>query len=294
MLEAFSREESRTSLHFPQSSFTCQAPRVEKKALVAILRTDVPSSQYKQLVQRSELKLKEPVRLPQTISEQDFQVFVDCIHMDEEPNGDPSGFRDRLMCLMLKEGGFRLGELLGMRLEDLAFGQGGVHVRFRPDNQNGARAKSGYGHDRFVHLPAAVLSLLDVYITEIWIEANPRTDHLWIVLKREARDRDGQLTCGTALSLAAVEKMFQYYSRKSGVVIHPHALRHTHATDLVRSYLREGEPVDWKFVQERLGHASVVTTMEIYTHLTHEDRKYAYDRYLEKKEGGRTCETERS
>jgi integrase/recombinase XerD len=32
-----------------------------------------------QLVQRSELKLKEPVRLPQTISEQDFQVFVDGI-----------------------------------------------------------------------------------------------------------------------------------------------------------------------------------------------------------------------
>jgi integrase/recombinase XerD len=43
---------------------------------------------------------------------------------------------------MLKEGGFRLGELLGMHLEDLDFGKQGVHVRFRPDNENGARARA--------------------------------------------------------------------------------------------------------------------------------------------------------
>jgi integrase/recombinase XerD len=236
-----------------------------------------------QLVQRNELKLKEPSRIPSAISEQDFQTFVDSIHIDEVPNSDPSGFRDRLMCLMLNEGGFRLGELLGMHLDDLDFGKQGVHVRFRADNQNGARAKSGYGRDRFVHLPIAVLGMLDVYITEVWIEANPRTDHLWIVLKKDARDRDGQSTYGAALSLPAVESMFGHYARKSGVTIHPHCLRHTHASELVRSYLKDGEPVDWKFVQERLGHASVVTTIETYIHLTDEDRKYAYERYAEKR-----------
>jgi integrase/recombinase XerD len=170
-----------------------------------------------------------------------------------------------------------------MRIQDLDFGRQGVHVRFREDNQNGARAKAGYGRDRFVHLPTSILGLLDVYITEIWIEANPRTDHLWIVLKRDAKTRDGTPTFGTALSLTAVEKMFQHYSQKSGVNIHPHALRHTHATELVRSYLRDSEPVDWKFIQERLGHASVVTTMEIYTHLTNEDRKHAYERYTSRR-----------
>lgn len=77
--------------------------------------------------------------------------------------------------------------------------------------------------------------------------------------------------------------MFQHYSKKSGVRLHPHALRHTHATALVRSYLQDGEAVDWKFVQERLGHASAVTTMQIYTHLTNEDRKHAYERYQQKK-----------
>ncbi len=235
------------------------------------------------MVQRMELKLKEPDRLPPTVSEQDFQTFIDCIHIGKTPNGDPSGFRDRLLCLMLKEGGFRIGELLGMRMEDLEFGKQGVHIRFRPDNENGARAKAGYGNDRFVHLPTEVLGLLDVYITEVWIEANPCTDHLWIVLNKYAKSREGRSTYGTALSVATVEKVFQHYSRKSGVILHPHILRHTHATALVRSYLQDGEAVDWKFVQERLGHASVVTTMQIYTHLTNDDRKQAYERYQQKR-----------
>ena len=239
------------------------------------------------VVQRMELKLKEPDRLPPTVSEQDFQTFIDSIHMGKNPNGDPPGFRDRLLCLLLKEGGFRIGEILGMRMEDLEFGKQGVHIRFRPNNENGARAKAGYGNDRFVHLPTDVLGLLDVYITEVWIEANPATSHLWIVLKKEAKSREGQSTYGTALSVAAAEKVFQHYSRKSGVILHPHILRHTHATALVRSYLQDGEPVDWKFVQERLGHTSVVTTMQTYTHLTNEDRKHAYERYQQKRRAAR-------
>jgi integrase/recombinase XerD len=235
------------------------------------------------VTQRMELKLKEPDRRPPTVSEQDFQTFIDSIHMGKNPNGDPSGFRDRLLCLMLKEGGFRIGEALGMKMEDLEFGKQGVHVRFRSDNENGARAKAGYGRDRFVHLPTDVLGLLDIYITEIWVEANPRTDHLWLVLKKEARSREGRSTYGTALTIAAGEKIFQHYSEKSGVMLHPHILRHTHASALVQSYLRDGEAVDWKFIQERLGHASVVTTMQTYTHLTNEDRKHAYERYQQKR-----------
>src|SRR5260370_11172020 len=168
-----------------------------------------------QYVQRAELKLKEPETIPQTISEQDFRRFVAAIHLYYHSNGDHSGFRDRLICFMLKEGGFRLGELLGMHMDDLEFGNHGVHVRFRPDNENGARAKAGYGRDRFVHLPDDILGLLDIYITEVWIEANPRTNHLWIVLKKEARDQTGQQTWGRALTLSSVEKMFQHYSKKS-------------------------------------------------------------------------------
>jgi len=229
------------------------------------------------------LKLKEPGQLPPSVSAQDFQTFIDSTHMGQDPNGDPSGFRDRLLCLMLKEGGFRIGELLGLRMEDLEFGKQGVHVRFRPDNENGARAKAGYGRDRFVHLPGDILGLLDIYLTEVWIEAASRTDHLWIVLNKHAKGKENGSTYGSALTVVAVEKMFQYYSKKSGILLHPHILRHTHATALARSYLQDGQAIDWKFIQERLGHASVVTTMQTYTHLTNEDRKWAYDRYQERR-----------
>jgi integrase/recombinase XerD len=114
-----------------------------------------------------ELKLKEPKTIAETIVDEGFKTFVESIHLDDKPNSDPSGFRDRLICLTLKEGAFRLGELLGMHLQDLDFGKQGVHVRFRPDNENGAPAKSGYGRDRFVHLPPSVLGLPDIYITEV-------------------------------------------------------------------------------------------------------------------------------
>lgn len=236
------------------------------------------------LTQRREVRIKESVRLPPTISEEAFHTFLQSIGCESEPQADPSGFRDRLLCLLLKEGGFRLGELLGMHVEDLDFGQQGILVRFRPENENAARAKSGYGRDRLVHLPAALMGLLDLYLTEVWVEAAPRTSHLWIVLKPEARNMAGEPTCGTALSLGATENMFQHYTKKSGIRLHPHQLRHTHATDLVRSYLRAGQPVDWKFIQERLGHASVVTTMQTYTHLLAEDHRQAYDAFVAKRE----------
>ena len=229
---------------------------------------------------RLEMRVKEPTRRPSTISEQEFQIFVNTISDARSPQADPGGFRDQLICLMLKEGGFRLGELLGMRLSDLDFGKQGVHVRFREDNENAARAKAGYGRDRFVHLPPSLLGLLDLYVTEVWIDGSPRTDHLWVVLKPHARNREGQNTCGTALSAAAVESMFRHYSKRSGIRLHPHQLRHSHATDLVRSYLREGQPVNWKFIQERLGHASVVTTMETYVHLESEDHQLAYHTFV--------------
>ncbi|GAC1430098.1 MAG: tyrosine-type recombinase/integrase [Chloroflexota bacterium] len=231
-------------------------------------------------VLRLALKLKEPRRRPTTVTEQDFQTFLSSIHIARRPQDDPAGFRDRVLCLLLKEGGLRSGEALGLHLEDLDFGCGGVHVRFRPDNMNQARAKAGYGRDRFVHLAPDLLGLLDLYISEVWVRLSPCTTHLWVVTKQGARTREGRATVGTALTAAACAKMFEHYSRKSGVKIHAHMLRHTHATELVRSYLQAEQAVDWKYIQERLGHASVVTTMEIYTHLTNEDRKKSYDAYL--------------
>ncbi|GHO51293.1 hypothetical protein KSX_94560 [Ktedonospora formicarum] len=65
-----------------------------------------------------------------------------------------SGFHDQLLCLMLKEGGFRIGELLCLHIKDLDFGQEEVYVRFRPGNENQTRAKSDTAENAlFIFLP---------------------------------------------------------------------------------------------------------------------------------------------
>jgi hypothetical protein len=71
------------------------------------------------------------------------------------------------------------------------------------------------------------------------------------------------LVAGTVRSVAVLLGLFEHVL--ADVVIDdlygPHDLRHTHATLL----LKAGVPV--KVVSERLGHASVTVTLEIYQHV---------------------------
>lgn len=62
-----------------------------------------------------------------------------------------------------------------------------------------------------------------------------------------------------------VRALFKVMCKKTGMHIHPHLLRHTHAT----IYYRQTK--DIKQVQERLGHANIQTTMNMYVHLSEED-----------------------
>jgi integrase/recombinase XerD len=75
------------------------------------------------------------------------------------------------------------------------------------------------------------------------------------------------------MTYAAVIDLFRRISKASGVDAHPHLLRHTHATLLLQSGM------DAAYVQKRLGHASVQTTINTYVHLTDEDLKRAYQIY---------------
>ena len=58
--------------------------------------------------------------------------------------------RDKFLICLLYETGMRIGEALGLRLEDFVTGgTNEIHVTNRLDNFNGARAKSG---DRTIHV----------------------------------------------------------------------------------------------------------------------------------------------
>ncbi len=86
---------------------------------------------------------------------------------------------------------------------------------------------------------------------------------------------------GTPLKPSTVRQSWRRLTRRLGIEnINFHALRHTHATLL----LQEG--VSPKVIQERLGHASITTTLNTYAHVTPGMQRQAveaFDRILERR-----------
>ncbi|WP_157072305.1 tyrosine-type recombinase/integrase, partial [Legionella quinlivanii] len=80
------------------------------------------------------------------------------------------------------------------------------------------------------------------------------------------------------LTYPAVKKIFNILSKKCDFYIRPHMLRHTHASSLVKAGW------DMSLVQKRLGHASIETTINTYTHIDNKQMKDAFKSYLSTKE----------
>lgn len=76
---------------------------------------------------------------------------------------------------------------------------------------------------------------------------------------------------GTRITTKVVQGIFRLVSKKAGSVksIHPHTLRHSFATDLLRNN------TNMRYVQVLLGHSSLATT-EMYTHVVNQDLKNIY------------------
>ena len=62
-----------------------------------------------------------------------------------------------------------------------------------------------------------------------------------------------------------VSDLFKRLKKKTGIDVHAHLLRHTHATIYYQT------TKDIKQVQERLGHSQIQTTMNMYLHPSDED-----------------------
>lgn len=232
----------------------------------------------KNTIQLNALKTKEPITIPKTIDYRSFDNFLSSLNL----------LRDKIIVLILKEGGLRASELLGIRIEDIDFAEQGIWVRFRSANSNGARAKAGQNRDRFVHLPMDLMTLIDRYISGEWIESDPNEDFLFVVLNSKRKEQNGK-----PMTKSTLDSMFKNYCKKAQVSLTPHQLRHTHATELVRNYIDKGENINWEYISKRLGHSSVTTTIGTYVHLSTEDYKKEYARmtnYKSNKKKGDTNE----
>jgi integrase len=160
-----------------------------------------------------------------------------------------------MLFTLLAESGLRVGEALGLRHDDIDAASCVVSVVGRA-NANGARAKSG---SRQVPVPAGLIRLYSDYLHTEYGDLD--SDYVFVNLWAEP--------VGAPLSYRSVYDLVLRLRARTGIAFSPHVFRHTYATGL----LRRGVAVE--VVSKLLGHASISTTGDTYSHLSIEDARRA-------------------
>ncbi len=183
-------------------------------------------------------------------------------------------WRDRAIYLLMVNGGLRPAEVLCLQLDDVAYGRRRVFVRNRAEDPHprGARGKSR--EDRVVDLhDGLTLAAINDYVMS---ERPTDTGSRWLFLVGGAGTRRAE-----PLGYDAVVRGFSRRCEQLGIRqpwLTPHALRHSHATEMWDAGMRE------MTLQKRLGHRSPDST-RIYTRVTDEqvvkDYQAALDTQLE-------------
>lgn len=190
-------------------------------------------------------KLKENKSLCKVIEPELVKKIVEsCKHL-----------RDKFLICLLYESGCRIGQALRLRHEDIETFNNIIKIVPRDDNANHARAKTR--DENIIHVSEGLMQLYcDYYMNEY---ADINSDYVFVNLW------DGEI--GKPISYNSVITFFQRLSKKLGIHVTPHMLRHTHATELIKA--------GWGMahVQQRLGHRDIQTTINTYTHLTNDDLK---------------------
>jgi len=199
---------------------------------------------------RAVMQVRATRRLPRVFSAQEVQALLNaCVRQ-----------RDRLLVSLLYESGMRVGQLLGLRHADIRSYDGEIEIIPRA-NSNGALAKSRSPYT--VHVSKEVMELYADYLVHEYQE----TTHDYVFVNCWS----GRI--GAPMTYSTVIDLFRKLSARAGINATPHMFRHTHATDLLRAGW------DPAYVQRRLGHAQIQTTVNTYAHLSNGDLGKMFARY---------------
>jgi len=197
------------------------------------------------------LRLVSPQRLktlPGVLKQDEASALLDvaAVAADDE---DPVHLRDRAMLELLYASGIRVGELVGLDIDDIDFGSNVVRVMGK-----GAKQRTvPFGG------PAAIALQGWLHLGRGQVVAAGSGPALFLG-RRGGRVDPRQVR-------TAVHQMLRHVPGAPDVG--PHGLRHSAATHLL-----EGG-ADLRAVQEMLGHASLATT-QIYTHVSVERLRRSY------------------
>lgn len=190
---------------------------------------------------------KKDEKLPQILSEEEIQRIINAC-MD----GSPIGMRDRAMIELAYGAGLRVSELCQLKLRDLDGTSGFLYARGKGDKE------------RSVPYVGGVRKIVEDYIDN-YRPVLDKNKQQWLFLSKTGKELH--------------RETFWQILRKRGKQatgisikrLHPHILRHSFATHLLRNGM------DQRTLQELLGHSSIITT-EKYTHFDQELRDI-YDKF---------------
>ncbi|MCJ7541249.1 MAG: tyrosine-type recombinase/integrase [Desulfobacterales bacterium] len=244
-LEAFVEHEQDRTLKPKTIHFRLQV-------LYAFFRYLVKESVMGPELLERKIRLRVPQSLPKAICTPDILRLLSVIDHT----------RDRTMILTLLRTGMRIGELLGLRVNDVDLTERTVKIYQGEKNSVG----------RVVYLNEDACEALNLWLQE----RNPRRSYLFY----------GQQG---PLGYTASRDRFIHYLEKAGLAEKGytlHCLRHTFATDLLNAGMR------LECLQQLLGHSKIEVT-RIYARLSDTAREEEYFRAMTKIERGETDEYHR-
>src|SRR3989338_5024597 len=169
---------------------------------------------------------KKEKHLPDVLTKEEVKQLINSI----------SNEKSKLMVSLMYACGFRVSELVNLKIADFDFAQKIGHVR------------QGKGKkDRVFNIPEFLIDELKNYSES---QKQENKEHLFSGPKGRLSQRN-------------IEKIVQLAAKKAQIQkdVHPHTLRHSFATHLLEN------GTDIRMIQILLGHSSIATT-ELYTHVS--------------------------
>lgn len=171
--------------------------------------------------------------------------------------------------------GLRRGEVLGLTWEDIDFENNTLTIN---------KALSKLNRSKLVLAePKTASSNRTILMTRVLVDKLKEYKSIQENLKQQYGEyyyTQHDFVCcredGRPINPDTLSTVMGRFSKEFGVNIKFHAVRHTHATNLLES------DVNIKVIQSRLGHSNISTTLDIYSHVTNAMEEESIKRFEDK------------
>ena len=205
---------------------------------------------------------------PPTLETEDCEKLLDALLTDDRTaKRKLKAVRNHCMALLMLDAGLRVGELVSLRLADLYFNS--VPVRSIHIKPNMTKNKVEHSIPVSSRLAASLCSYFDT-----WFLRDPVNNEAFAFYSG-SEDRP--------LTTRQVERIIRAAGWKAfGRPVHPHVLRHTYASRLMRV-------TNSSTVQQLLGHKYLSST-QVYCHPNEEDKRLAIESASRPPDSGQPAE----